>query len=228
MNKSMRFIGMLVGDLHRQRTVQQRRTALGERSARLLHLPDHLHGQLVRVAPVLLTPHLVPDAIVERGADGDGLLDGVETNTGQYVSATNTGTSPLKRDSDSDGFTDRDEIALGTNPDDAKSYPALPSSWVAAVQADKPSHWLRFEETTTANGVADLGSTTPPFSITFGAGILDGDYVVVRQQRDATNGDIVVAMIDEEATVKRFFREGNGVRLQEHASRFAWAHLRCA
>lgn len=46
------------------------------------------------------------------------------------------------------------------------------------------------------------------------AGILDGDYVVVRQQRDATNGDIVVAMIDEEATVKRFFREGNRVRLQ--------------
>lgn len=46
------------------------------------------------------------------------------------------------------------------------------------------------------------------------AGILDGDYVVVRQQRDATNGDIVVAMIDEEATVKRFFRENGRVRLQ--------------
>jgi len=46
------------------------------------------------------------------------------------------------------------------------------------------------------------------------AGILDGDYVVVRQQRDATNGDIVVAMIDEEATVKRFFREGSRIRLQ--------------
>lgn len=51
------------------------------------------------------------------------------------------------------------------------------------------------------------------------AGILDGDYVVVRQQRDATNGDIVVAMIDEEATVKRFFREGSRIRLQpENAS----------
>jgi len=46
------------------------------------------------------------------------------------------------------------------------------------------------------------------------AGILDGDYAVVRQQRDATNGDIVVAMIDEEATVKRFFREGERIRLQ--------------
>jgi len=46
------------------------------------------------------------------------------------------------------------------------------------------------------------------------AGILDGDYVVVRQQPDAVNGDIVVALIGEEATVKRFFRENGHIRLQ--------------
>jgi repressor LexA len=47
------------------------------------------------------------------------------------------------------------------------------------------------------------------------AGILDGDYVVVRKQADARNGEIVVALVDEEdATVKRFFREGGRVRLQ--------------
>jgi repressor LexA len=46
------------------------------------------------------------------------------------------------------------------------------------------------------------------------AGILDADYVVVRQQSTATNGDIVVAMIDEGATVKRFFREDGRIRLQ--------------
>jgi repressor LexA len=46
------------------------------------------------------------------------------------------------------------------------------------------------------------------------AGILDGDFVVVRQQSTATNGDIVVAMIDDGATVKRFFREGDRIRLQ--------------
>src|SRR5512133_2158136 len=51
-----------------------------------------------------------------------------------------------------------------------------------------------------------------------GAGILDGDFVVVRQQGTATNGDIVVAMIDEEATVKRFFREGDRVRLQPESA----------
>ncbi len=46
------------------------------------------------------------------------------------------------------------------------------------------------------------------------AGILDGDYVVVRQQPDAVNGEIVVALLGEEATVKRFYRENGQVRLQ--------------
>jgi repressor LexA len=46
------------------------------------------------------------------------------------------------------------------------------------------------------------------------AGILDGDFVVVRQQPTASNGEIVVAMINEEATVKRFFKEEGRVRLQ--------------
>ena len=46
------------------------------------------------------------------------------------------------------------------------------------------------------------------------AGILDGDLVIVRPQPDANNGDIVVARIDDEATVKRFFRERTRIRLQ--------------
>ena len=46
------------------------------------------------------------------------------------------------------------------------------------------------------------------------AGILEGDYVVVRQSDDAKNGEIVVALIEDEATVKRFFREKDRVRLQ--------------
>ena len=46
------------------------------------------------------------------------------------------------------------------------------------------------------------------------AGILDGDLVVVRQQETASDGDIVVALVGEEATVKRFFREADHVRLQ--------------
>ena len=46
------------------------------------------------------------------------------------------------------------------------------------------------------------------------AGILSGDYIVVRNQPDAQNGEIVVAMIDEEATVKRFYKENGYFRLQ--------------
>ena len=46
------------------------------------------------------------------------------------------------------------------------------------------------------------------------AGILPGDLLVVRRQQNAYNGDIVVALLGEEVTVKRFFRETGRVRLQ--------------
>lgn len=46
------------------------------------------------------------------------------------------------------------------------------------------------------------------------AGILHGDVVVVKRQDTADDGDIVVAMLDDEATLKRFFREADQVRLQ--------------
>jgi repressor LexA len=46
------------------------------------------------------------------------------------------------------------------------------------------------------------------------AGILNGDVVVVKRQDTAEDGDIVVAMLDDEATLKRFFREADQVRLQ--------------
>src|ERR1700760_3941048 len=46
------------------------------------------------------------------------------------------------------------------------------------------------------------------------AGIFDGDLVVVRQQETASDGEIVVALVGEEATVKRFFQESDHVRLQ--------------
>jgi repressor LexA len=46
------------------------------------------------------------------------------------------------------------------------------------------------------------------------AGIFEGDYVVVRPAEEASDGEIVVALIGDEATVKRFFREEDHVRLQ--------------
>ena len=46
------------------------------------------------------------------------------------------------------------------------------------------------------------------------AGILDGDHVVVQPRSTARNGEIVVALVGEDATVKRFFKESDHVRLQ--------------
>jgi repressor LexA len=46
------------------------------------------------------------------------------------------------------------------------------------------------------------------------AGIIEGDLVVVRPQESADDGDIVVALVGEDATVKRYFRERDHVRLQ--------------
>jgi repressor LexA len=46
------------------------------------------------------------------------------------------------------------------------------------------------------------------------AGILEGDFVVVHSQDTAKDGDVVVALLGEEATVKRFFRETDHIRLQ--------------
>lgn len=51
------------------------------------------------------------------------------------------------------------------------------------------------------------------------AGIMDGDFVVVKQQQTAQNGEIVVALLDDSATVKTFYREPDRIRLQpENAS----------
>lgn len=47
-----------------------------------------------------------------------------------------------------------------------------------------------------------------------GAGIFEGDYVVVRPAEEAGDGEIVVALLGEEATVKRYFREADHIRLQ--------------
>ena len=53
------------------------------------------------------------------------------------------------------------------------------------------------------------------------AGILDGDLILVRQQSTANNVDIVVALMEDEATVKRFFKEKNAIRLQPENSHMA-------
>jgi len=53
------------------------------------------------------------------------------------------------------------------------------------------------------------------------AGILDGDIVIIEQTPTADNGDIVVALIDDEATVKRFYKEDGHFRLQPENDNYA-------
>jgi repressor LexA len=59
-----------------------------------------------------------------------------------------------------------------------------------------------------------------------GDGILPGDYIFVRKQLNADDGDIVVAMIDDEATVKRVYFEGDRVRFQPSNPRMAPIYVR--
>jgi repressor LexA len=54
-----------------------------------------------------------------------------------------------------------------------------------------------------------------------GAHILDGDYVLVHPQPTAVNGEIVVALIGEEATVKRFYRNGKRITLKAENPQFS-------
>jgi hypothetical protein len=70
--------------------------------------------------------------------DDDGLLVSVETNTGTYVSPTDTGTDPLLADSDGDFFPDGAEVNAGSDPNDPSDTPRIPgvptlSPWGLAV-----------------------------------------------------------------------------------------------
>lgn len=73
-------------------------------------------------------PNLDPDgdlspAYVDPDDDNDGLLDVVETSSGVFQSASDTGTDPIDPDSDGDGVPDGTEVALGTDPTDPASFP---------------------------------------------------------------------------------------------------------
>ena len=58
--------------------------------------------------------------------DGDGLLDIHESSSGEFISPTDTGTSPFEADSDGDGFSDGFEVGNGSDPNDHASTPGAP------------------------------------------------------------------------------------------------------
>jgi hypothetical protein len=79
--------------------------------------PNPAHGPWRRLSGQSLEADL--RTIDDGDGDNDGLLDAYETDTGAYVSPTNTGTDPNDADSDDDGLLDGAEVALGTDPNDA-------------------------------------------------------------------------------------------------------------
>ncbi|HBE22050.1 MAG TPA: hypothetical protein DDW21_01035, partial [Verrucomicrobiales bacterium] len=70
-------------------------------------------------------------------SDFDGLDDAVETNTGVYVSASNTGTDPTKADTDGDGVPDGLEVKERTSPVDATKFNSFSKGLVAYYPLDK-------------------------------------------------------------------------------------------
>lgn len=82
-----------------------------------------------------------PTNPLKADTDGDGLADNVETGTGTFVSATDTGSNPLQVDSDTDTFSDFHEVLRGSNPNQAGSVPD-PANSTALVSLDASSHGL--------------------------------------------------------------------------------------
>ena len=64
--------------------------------------------------------------LLNPDSDSDGLLDGVETETGVFNSVSDTGTDPSNPDSDNDGFNDGEETSAGSDPNDPNSIPTEP------------------------------------------------------------------------------------------------------
>jgi repressor LexA len=76
------------------------------------------------------------------------------------------------------------------------------------------------------NNVSDLFGTKDVFGLRIqgdsmiGAGIFDGDIVIIRKQQSAENGEIIAALIENEATVKRFYKDKNYVKLVAENSKY--------
>jgi repressor LexA len=109
-----------------------------------------------------------------------------------------------------------------------------------ALDAEASVHWLPVLGKVAAgrpiDAVANQGSIEVPFSLMgrsgkhfalqvqgdsmVGDGILDGDFVVIRQQQMANNGETVVAIVENEATIKKYFKRGSIIEL--HAANPAY------
>jgi repressor LexA len=131
-------------------------------------------------------------------------------------------TLQLTREAVNDNADNNDVLAFAANDDDAIDVPLL-----GRVAAGAPILADEQREDTVRVSSFFLGNNVKHkiFALTVVGdsmiedGIFDGDYLFVKKQPVARTGEIVVAMIEGEATVKRFFPEGDRIRFQPANSR---------
>lgn len=90
-----------------------------------------------------------PTSPVRADTDFDGLSDFAESNTGTYVSPTNTGSDPTIPDTDGDGLRDGFEVSRGSIPVDANSRPPLPAGFELVPLTDDESSGISTSKTYT-------------------------------------------------------------------------------
>ena len=115
------------------------------------------------------------------------------------------------------GITEGEQVSFDKNAYSSKEMVEVPV--IGKITAGEPI--LAVENVTDTFPIPlDFVGTGESFMLTvrgesmIEAGILDGDLILVKKQNDARNGEIVVALVGDSATVKRFFKEDNHYRLQ--------------
>ena len=112
-------------------------------------------------------------------------------------------------------LTEKCGFLVDEDPSDTVGIPVL-----GRIAAGNPLHAVETHDDTIRIDAALVPSGAKVFALVVTGdsmiedGIHDGDYLFVRQKNQARNGEIAVAMVDGEATVKRYFKEGNRIRLQ--------------
>lgn len=119
------------------------------------------------------------------------------------------------------GITEGEQVSFDKNAYSSKEMVEVPV--IGKITAGEPI--LAVENVTDTFPIPlDFVGTGESFMLTvrgesmIEAGILNGDYILVRKQNTASNGEIVVALIGEEATVKTFYKEKDHIRLQPENS----------
>jgi len=108
---------------------QNHTSALNPNSASVVAIGEDTAGDIYVVEFGGTIARIIDPASPPVDADQDLLVDEYETDTGTFVSPTDTGTDPGDPDTDGDGVLDGIEVDLGTDPNNALDFPSLPIGW---------------------------------------------------------------------------------------------------